>query len=43
MTAEEVQARSSQGVTRLVVGPTPADLPGMEAELSAFARRLAIG
>lgn len=43
MTADEVQARASQGVTRLVVSPSSTELAGMQAELSAFARRLGLG
>jgi probable F420-dependent oxidoreductase len=40
MTADEVEARARQGVTRLVVGPVSSDLAGMRAEISDFARRL---
>jgi len=43
MTADEVQARASQGVTRLVVGPRSTELAGLQAELSSFAHRLALG
>jgi probable F420-dependent oxidoreductase len=42
MTAEEVQARASQGVTRLVVSPGSTELAGMKAELSSFAQRLGL-
>lgn len=43
MTADEVQALASQGVTRLVVSPSSTDLAGMQAEMSALARRLGLG
>jgi probable F420-dependent oxidoreductase len=43
MTPEEVEARASQGVTRLVVGPGSTDLAGMRAEISSFARRHRLG
>jgi len=43
MTADEVQARASQGVTRLVVGPSSTDLAGMQAEMSSFAQRMGLG
>lgn len=43
MTAEEVEARAGQGVTRLVVSPSSTGLAGMRAEISSFARRLAPG
>jgi hypothetical protein len=43
MTADEVQAQASQGVTRLVVSPSSAELAGMQAEISSFAHRLALG
>lgn len=42
MTADEVNARASQGVTRLVVSPASTELAGMKAELSSFARRLGL-
>jgi probable F420-dependent oxidoreductase len=42
MTADEVQARTSQGVTRLVVSPGSTELAGMKAELSSFAQRLGL-
>jgi probable F420-dependent oxidoreductase len=42
MTADEVQARASQGVTRLVVSPGSKELAGMQAEMSSFARRLGL-
>jgi alkanesulfonate monooxygenase SsuD/methylene tetrahydromethanopterin reductase-like flavin-dependent oxidoreductase (luciferase family) len=43
MTADEVQARASQGVTRLVVSPSSTELAAMQAELSSFAHRLGRG
>ena len=43
MTADEVQAQASQGVTRLVVGPSSTELAGIQAEISSFARRLGLG
>lgn len=43
MTADEVQARASQGVTRLVVSPSSTELAGMQAEISSFAHRLELG
>src|SRR5215469_11324308 len=43
MTASDVEARASQGVTRLVVGPRSTELAGLQAELSSFAHRLALG
>jgi hypothetical protein len=42
MTADEVRARASQGVTRLVVGPNSTELTGMRAEMSSFARRMGL-
>jgi probable F420-dependent oxidoreductase len=42
MTADEVQARAAQGVTRLVVGPAATDVAGMQAEISSFAQRLGL-
>jgi len=42
MTADEVQARASQGVTRLVVSPSSTDLAGMQTEVSSFGRRLGL-
>jgi hypothetical protein len=42
ITPEEVQARASQGVTRLVVGVGSTDLAGMQDEISSFARRLGL-
>ncbi len=42
MTVDEVKARASQGVTRLVVGPGSTELAGMRAEMSSFARRLGL-
>jgi len=43
MTADDVQAQASQGVTRLVVSPGLTELAGMQAEMSSFARRLGLG
>jgi uroporphyrinogen-III decarboxylase len=43
MTADEVQAQASQGVTRLVVSPGSTELAAMQAEVSSFARRLGLG
>jgi probable F420-dependent oxidoreductase len=43
MTADDVQDRASQGVTRLIVGPSSTELTEMQAEMSAFARRLGLG
>jgi hypothetical protein len=43
MTADEVQAQASQGVTRLVVGPGSTELAGIQPEISSFARRLGLG
>lgn len=43
MTADEVQALASQGVTRLVVSPRSTELAGMQAEMSSFAGRLGLG
>jgi len=43
MTADEVEARVSQGVSRLVVGPASRDLKGMQTEISAFARTVGLG
>jgi probable F420-dependent oxidoreductase len=43
MTADEVGARAGQGVTRLVVSPSSTGLTAMQAEMSAFARRLGLG
>jgi probable F420-dependent oxidoreductase len=43
MTADEVLARASEGVTRLVVGPGSTELTGMRDEMSAFARRVGLG
>lgn len=43
MTADEVEARASQGVTRLVVGPGSTDPAEMRAEISSFAHRLGLG
>jgi len=43
MTADEVQARASQGVTRLVVSPGSTEPAGMQSEISSFARRLGLG
>ncbi len=43
MTADEVAARASQGVTRLVVSPSSTERAGMQAEISSFAHRLGLG
>jgi alkanesulfonate monooxygenase SsuD/methylene tetrahydromethanopterin reductase-like flavin-dependent oxidoreductase (luciferase family) len=43
MSADEVRARASQGVTRLVVSPGSTEIAGMRAEISAFARRVGLG
>ncbi len=43
MTADDVQAWASQGVTRLVVSPGSTELTGMRAEMSSFAHRLGLG
>jgi probable F420-dependent oxidoreductase len=43
MTADDVQAQASQGVTRLVISPSSAELPAMQAEMSSFAYRLGLG
>lgn len=43
MTADEVQARAGQGVTRLVVSPSSTEPAGMRAEISSFAHRLGLG
>ncbi|HEV2370671.1 MAG TPA: TIGR03619 family F420-dependent LLM class oxidoreductase [Streptosporangiaceae bacterium] len=44
MTADEVQALASQGVTRLLVGPgASAELADMQDEMSSLARRLQFG
>jgi probable F420-dependent oxidoreductase len=42
MTADDVHARASQGITRLLVSPGPTELTGMRAEMSAFARRMGL-
>ena len=42
MTASDVEARASQGVTRLVVSPSSTDLEGMRTEISSFGRRLGL-
>ena len=42
MTAEDVAARASQGVTRLVVGPSSTERAGMRDEIASFARRLGL-
>jgi hypothetical protein len=39
MTADEVEARANQGVTRLVVSPGSTDPAGVRSELQSFARR----
>jgi hypothetical protein len=43
MTADEVQARASQGVAWLVVSPSSTELAGMQAEVSSYAHRLGLG
>ena len=43
MTADEVQARASQGVTRLVISPSSTEPAGLQAEVSSFARRMGLG
>lgn len=43
MTADEVAARASQGVTRLVVSPSSIEMASMHAEISSFAHRLGLG
>jgi probable F420-dependent oxidoreductase len=43
MTPDEVAARAGQGVTRLVVSPSSADVAGQQAEIAAFAGRLGLG
>jgi probable F420-dependent oxidoreductase len=42
MTTSDVEARASQGVTRLVVSPSSTDLAGMRNEMSSFARRVGL-
>lgn len=42
MTTSDVEARASQGVTRLVVSPSSTDLAGMRDEMSSFARRVGL-
>lgn len=42
MTAADVESRARDGVTRLVVGTTSADLAAQRAEISAFADRLGL-
>ena len=43
MTADEVQALASQGVTRLIISPRATEEADLAAELSGFARRLGLG
>ena len=43
MTADEVTARASQGVTRLVVSPGSTEPAAMQAEISSFAHRMGLG
>jgi len=43
MTADEVQARADDAVTRLVVSLGSTVLEGMQAEMSSFAHRLGLG
>jgi probable F420-dependent oxidoreductase len=40
MTPEDVAAKASEGVTRLVVSPTATELADIQAELSSLARRV---
>ena len=40
MTPADVEARASEGITRLVIGPSSADPAEQRAELSAFATRM---
>ncbi|MEU7838013.1 LLM class F420-dependent oxidoreductase [Nonomuraea sp. NPDC049129] len=42
MSAEQVEALAAQGVTRLVVNPTAADLDRQRDQMSAFAQRFAL-
>ncbi len=42
MTADDVQAQASHGVTRLIVSPGSAELTGMRAEISSFASRMGL-
>jgi probable F420-dependent oxidoreductase len=42
MTADDVQAQASHGVTRLIVSPSSAELTGMRAEISSFASRMGL-
>lgn len=42
MSAEQVEAFAAQGVTRIVVAPTSAELDGQRDEMSAFAQRFAL-
>ncbi|HEY3955372.1 MAG TPA: LLM class flavin-dependent oxidoreductase [Streptosporangiaceae bacterium] len=43
MTADDVAAKADQGVTRLVLSPGATELTGIQAEMSAFAKRLGLG
>jgi hypothetical protein len=43
MTADDVAALASEGVTRLVISPSPAESAAMQAEMSSFAHRLRLG
>ena len=43
MTADEVQALASQGVTRLIISPRATEEADLAAELAGFARRLGLG
>jgi probable F420-dependent oxidoreductase len=42
MTTSDVEARASQGVTRLVVSPSSTELEGMRDEISSFGRRVGL-
>lgn len=42
MATEDVQARASHGVTRLVVSPGSTELTGMRTKMSSFARRMGL-
>jgi probable F420-dependent oxidoreductase len=43
MTADEVQAQATLGVTRLVISPSSTEPAAMQAEITSFARRLGLG
>jgi probable F420-dependent oxidoreductase len=42
MTAEDVAAKAAEGVTRLVISPAATERAGIQAEMSAFARRVGL-